>query len=142
VEKLRVKQQSRLNYIKAAEARSKLFHLYLNGRRRKNYMQTLSTPVGLVHSHEDKERHIFKHFSAQFGAPAPRDASLDWQRVGLPRLQLEPLDSEFSEEEVLAVVTEMAMNSQGRMVTLGRSSGQLGRYWLWCATSTSNMISI
>jgi hypothetical protein len=59
IEKLRAKQQSRLNYIRVAEANSKLFHLYLNGRCRKNHIQTLLTPDGLLHSHADKELHIF-----------------------------------------------------------------------------------
>ncbi|KAG2640579.1 hypothetical protein PVAP13_2KG100016, partial [Panicum virgatum] len=38
VEKLRLKQQSRLSAIRAAEANSKLFYLHANGRRRKNFI--------------------------------------------------------------------------------------------------------
>jgi hypothetical protein len=41
VEKLRAKQASRLNYIKAEEANSKLFFLCANGRRRKNHIFSL-----------------------------------------------------------------------------------------------------
>jgi hypothetical protein len=59
IEKLCAKQLSRLTYIKAAEAHYKPFFLQLNGRRRKNHIQTLLTPEGLLHTHEDKQRYIF-----------------------------------------------------------------------------------
>ncbi|KAG2573650.1 hypothetical protein PVAP13_7KG268510 [Panicum virgatum] len=39
VEKLRLKQKSRLTYIKASEANSKLFYLHANGRRKKNFIR-------------------------------------------------------------------------------------------------------
>jgi hypothetical protein len=41
VEKLRLKQQSRLTMIKATEASEKLFFLRVTGRRRKTYIQRL-----------------------------------------------------------------------------------------------------
>jgi hypothetical protein len=108
IEKLRVKQQSRLNYIRAAEANSKLFHLYLNGRCRKNHIQSLLTPDGLLHLHDDKELHIFQHFSSQFGPPMQRTITLDWNRLNLPRLELRPLEEAFTEEEVASVISDMA----------------------------------
>nr|TKW39904.1 hypothetical protein SEVIR_1G210300v2 [Setaria viridis] len=43
IEKLRVKQQSRIAHIKAAEAQAKLFHIHLNGRRRKKLHTSLGS---------------------------------------------------------------------------------------------------
>lgn len=80
----------------------------MNGRRRKNHIQTLLTPDGLLRSHGDKEKHIFEHFSNQFGAPTPREFSLDWGRLNIPRQDLRLLEENFTEEEVLAVINEMA----------------------------------
>lgn len=62
IEKLRAKQRARLSHIKAPDAHSKLFFLYANGRRKKNFIQKLSANGGVVHTHEDKEEHIFFFF--------------------------------------------------------------------------------
>jgi len=43
IEKLRARQRSRLKYLKAGDASSKIFFLSANGRRKKNYIQTLQT---------------------------------------------------------------------------------------------------
>ena len=108
VEKIRTKQQSRLTAIKEADAQSKLFFLQINGRKRKNYIMQLQTDSGQVHSHVDKEQHIFNHFSKHFGPPEARSFTLDWERLGLPRHDLSVLEEEFTEEEVHAVVMEIA----------------------------------
>jgi hypothetical protein len=108
IEKLRAKQHSTLTSIKTIEANSKLFFLHLNGRRRKNHIQTLATPEGLLHTHEDKEMHIFQHFNTQFGKRRTRASTLDWHRINLPRLDLSSLEANFSEEEVRVVITDMA----------------------------------
>lgn len=108
VEKSRAKHQSRLTGIKAADAQSKLFFLQINGRKQKNYIRQLQTDSGQVHTHADKEQHIFEHFSNHFGPPGARPFTLDWERLGLPRHDLSVLEEEFTEEEVRAVDMEIA----------------------------------
>ncbi|KAG2646665.1 hypothetical protein PVAP13_2KG227805 [Panicum virgatum] len=54
IEKLRVRQQSRLTFLRAGDANSKLFFLRVNGRRRKNFIQSLRTQQGVVHLQKDK----------------------------------------------------------------------------------------
>ena len=54
VEKLRVTQAARLNSIRAAEASSKLFYLQANGRRRKNFIQSLMSGTVTHFSHVAK----------------------------------------------------------------------------------------
>ena len=98
--KIRAKQQPRLMGIKAAEAQSKLFFLQINSRKRKNYIRQLQTDTGQVHTHVDKEQHIFEHYSKYFGPPGARPYTLDWDLVGLPRHDLRQLEEEFIEEEV------------------------------------------
>jgi hypothetical protein len=43
VEKLRAKQSARLTAIKAAETSSKLFYMQANGRRRRNFIQSIKS---------------------------------------------------------------------------------------------------
>ena len=101
VEKIRAKQQSRIRGIKAADAQTKLFFMQINGRKRKNYIKHLLTEDGQVHTHTEKEQHIFDHFSKQFGPPEARQFTLDWDRLGLP-------SHDLSEQEVHAVIKEIA----------------------------------
>ena len=59
VEKLRLKQQSRLSAIRAAEANSKLFYLHANGRRRKNFIKYLNSNGMIKHTQQEKEECVF-----------------------------------------------------------------------------------
>ena len=50
---------------------------------------------------------MFKYFSEQFGQPPQREMTLDWDVVGLPRLNLPHLEDEFTEEEIFAVIQDL-----------------------------------
>jgi hypothetical protein len=75
VEKLRARQASRLTYIKAAEANSKLFYLQANGRRRKNHIHSLESPSGTGYLQQDKEKIVYDHFSTHFGRHDEREVT-------------------------------------------------------------------
>lgn len=107
VEKLRTRQQSRLTWIKPNDAKSKLFFLSVNGRKRKNAIQSLVTPTGHVYTHQDKAEEIFKHFNGVFGNSEPREYTLDWETIRLPRHNLQHLEESFSEEEIHRTVMNM-----------------------------------
>ena len=108
VEKLRAKQASRFTAIQAAEANAKLFYLQANGRRRKNYISSIQTDVGISFAHDDKAAKLFEHFSGHFGTPPPRDFSLNWEQLGINRHDLSSLEEAFTEEEIKAVIVEIA----------------------------------
>lgn len=128
VEKLRAKQASRLTHIQAEEANAKLFYIQANGRRRKNTIHSLETESAVYHSHEEKSEALFNHYSSHFGRPGPRECTLNWQELGLQRHDLSSLEDPFSEEEVLAVIQEIAGDkAPGQMVTLVSSSSTIGR---------------
>ena len=78
------------------------------GQKRKNYIKHLLTEDGQVHTHTEKEQHIFDHFSKQFGPPEARQFTLDWDRLGLPSHDLSALEDDFTEQEVHAVIKEIA----------------------------------
>jgi hypothetical protein len=106
IEKMRAKQRSRLAHIKSSDAQSKLF--FLHGRKRKNHIQFLNTEEGSMHTHLDKRKHIFDHFSTQFRQKHPRTHTLDWGLIGLQRLELSSLEAPFNEEEVHEVIDDLA----------------------------------
>lgn len=108
VEKLRAKQKSRLNFIAAEEASSKLFYLQANGRRRKNTIHSLQTTEGTCYSHNSKAQEVFNHFSTHFGRPSPRQITFNWEELSLGRSDLLHLEDEFTEEEVHAVIQDIA----------------------------------
>ena len=106
VEKLRLKQQSRLSAIRAAEANSKLFYLHANGRRRKNFIKYLNSNGLIKHTQQEKDC-VYQHFHQQLGQSLPREYTIDWTTIHLNRCQLQHLEHEFSEEEVQHVVHQM-----------------------------------
>ncbi|WVZ49014.1 hypothetical protein U9M48_000396 [Paspalum notatum var. saurae] len=107
VEKLRARQASRLTYISAAHAKSKLFFLRINGRRRRNFIQHISTPTGTVFSQAEKNNHALHHFKSLLGTPPARSNTLNWDVIGLNTVQGDMLESPFEEEEVLAAITDL-----------------------------------
>ena len=50
---------------------------------------------------------MLNHFSKLFGPPPSRAETLNWENLGLPRVNLDHLEEEFSEEEIHAVVKEL-----------------------------------
>ncbi|CAN6171901.1 unnamed protein product [Urochloa humidicola] len=108
VEKLRAKQRSRLSHIRAEEANSKLFYLQANGRRCKNTIHSLQTADSVRYSHESKAQEAYNHFSAHFGRPPQRDVTFNWNELSLGNHDLSHLEEEFSEQEVHAVIADLA----------------------------------
>jgi hypothetical protein len=51
---------------------------------------------------------VHNHFKAHFANPAGREYTLNWNDVNLPCRNLEHLEEAFTEEEVLAVIQELA----------------------------------
>lgn len=99
---------SRLTHIRASEANAKLFCVQANGRRRKNAIHSLELASGVCYSHEQKAQALFQHCSNHFGNPGPRDSTFNWAELGIQRHDLSFLEDPFTEEEVLAVVQEIA----------------------------------
>ena len=108
VEKLRARQHSRLVSIRASEANSKLFYLHANGRRRKNFIRHLPTPNGLLTTHDEKANCVFQLFNSRIGTQQSREVTVDQDLIGLRRIDLQHLEDEFTEEEVNAVIQEIA----------------------------------
>jgi hypothetical protein len=139
VEKLRVRQASRLTSIKAAKANSKLFYLQANGTRRKNHIHSLLTAEGTCYTQEEKEKAIFDHFNAHFGPLEQRELALNWASLGLTRHDLSHLEAEFSFEEIHAVIKELAaeksLGPDGYIRVFFKSSWNTVKQDIWLAVN-------
>ena len=78
--------------------------------KRKNFIQKIHTATETVYDHKGKEQLIHRHFSNLFGTPAQRRFTLDWEAIGLHPLDLRALEEDFTEEEVQAVIHDLAVD--------------------------------
>lgn len=80
----------------------------------------MSANGGVVHTHEDKEEHIFfffcgdkeehiyQHFSTHFGQLQQCSHTLNWELISLHSLHIPSLEEVFPEDEVHAVILDLA----------------------------------
>jgi hypothetical protein len=94
-------------HINEGDANTKFFHLKVNARRRKNYIQRLRSGGGWAVSHQDKDDVIFEHFSRMMRRPEPRTCDINWQALHAPTTDLSHLDDPFTEQEIHRAIKEM-----------------------------------
>ena len=104
IDKMKLRQRSRLTWIRLGDANSKLFHARANGRRRRIYIQRLVTGAGMAVTTKDKEEVLFQHFSSHLGTTVPRHLSLDWTALGYVPHDLSELEAPFGESEIKEAV--------------------------------------
>jgi hypothetical protein len=104
IEKSRVRQKSRITWLKKWAASTEFFHIMANVKRRKIYIHSLQTNEGLVVSQTQKHAAIFNHFKLHIGTYFPRDCSLNFLELGWEPRHLSHLDLPFTEDEVKKVI--------------------------------------
>jgi hypothetical protein len=62
----------------------------------------------MVTSQTKKSKLIHSHFSEILGTPTTRTKAINWQQLGYVHHELEDLDAPFTEDEITAVIKEMA----------------------------------
>ncbi|KAM0903043.1 hypothetical protein ACQ4PT_018857 [Festuca glaucescens] len=100
IQKVKLRQRSRLTWIRLGDANSKLFHARANGRRRKVHIQTLNHASSVEITKEDKQEVLLQHFKGIMGTKAPRLLSLDWEGLNYPTHDLSDLDAPFDVDEI------------------------------------------
>jgi hypothetical protein len=101
IEKGRMRQRSRITWIKKGDANTKFFHIMTNNRKMKNFIHSLQTENGLMTTQEAKHEAIYSHFQKHIGTSIPRSCSLNydelrWQTTNLDHLELPFLEEAFS----------------------------------------------
>jgi hypothetical protein len=96
IEKSRIRQRSRLTYIRCGNANTKIFHIRASARRRKNYIHCLHTDEGIAIAHEEKEKVIGDYFKNHIGSAVPRTTTINWQSIGYTQHDLLDMEVPFS----------------------------------------------
>ncbi|XP_066392289.1 uncharacterized protein [Miscanthus floridulus] len=100
IEKSRIRQRSRLTYIRCGDTNIKFFHIRANARQRKNYIHCLHTERGMVMAHEEKQKVTGVYFRSHIGSTTPRPTAFNWQSLGYTVHDLIELEAPFSKEEM------------------------------------------
>jgi exonuclease III len=104
IQKIKLRQRARLTCIRVGDTNSKLFHARINGRRRKNFIQTLQSAEGIAIARQDKENVILHHFKQHLGMASSRRLGLDWANLHYVPRDLSELEVPFDEQEIRAAV--------------------------------------
>jgi hypothetical protein len=108
VRKIQIHQRSHLIWIKASDANTKLFHLRVNARCRKNYIPVLQHGSIICTTQQAKAAALHQHFSSQLGSAPRRHCMLNWIAIGSPLRNLQDLDNDLTEAEIQAAVMQMS----------------------------------
>lgn len=82
--KIKIRQRSRLTWIKEGDVNSKFFYLKANSRRRKNFIQSLQTPTGIAVTNQDKEEELYRFYKERLGTNFQRSVRLNWNSLQIP----------------------------------------------------------
>jgi hypothetical protein len=97
IQKIKLRQRSRLTWIRLGDANTKLFHARANRRRRKVYIQSLSTDSGTAFTAKDKEDTLLHHFRSLLSTKAHIQLAIDWVSLGYEPTDHSDLDVDFTE---------------------------------------------
>lgn len=75
--KLKIRQRSRMTWLKEGDVNSKFFHIKTNSRKRKNFIHLLQTPTWVAISAQDKEEELYRFFRERLGTNHQRILSLN-----------------------------------------------------------------
>src|SRR4051812_18667759 len=98
LERTLARQRSRILWLREGDACTRFFHTHASHRRRKNFISHLLVDNVRVSEHDDKAEAVDRFFGDLLGTSGDRPFSLDLDFLGLQSVDLQHLDSEFSEE--------------------------------------------
>ena len=114
IERARKRQASRISWLRAGDASTKLFHAKMRSCRWKNFIHALNVNNRVLVDHNEKEQAIFNHFSASLGQGERRNCTLNWEQLRIPVVTATELDGPFTMAEVwAAIVTSPAEKAPG-----------------------------
>jgi hypothetical protein len=107
IERSRVRQRSRLTWIKKGDANTWYFHIMAVVRKQRNFIAALGNGTLVVSSQQDKHGLIHDHFQQHLGTIAPRKHLINFQNPGWQLQQLHHLELPFTEQEVASTIQSM-----------------------------------
>ncbi|KAE8776883.1 hypothetical protein D1007_50376 [Hordeum vulgare] len=105
--KIKIRQRSRVMWLKAGDANTKFFQRKANARRNRNLIHVLHGPAGAVSTTVEMHKLAHDHFLSIFGTQQPTATSLNWEALDLDHVDLSDLEEEFSLEEIKEAINDM-----------------------------------
>jgi hypothetical protein len=99
--------QLRINWLREGDASTRLFHLHVRHRKRKNFIAKLESDGQVVTGHQDKANVMLEFFDRLIGTREQRDQTIDLEALGVHHHDLHMLDSPISEEEVWSTIRQL-----------------------------------
>jgi hypothetical protein len=94
------RQRSRIRHLSEGDANTTYFHMIARGRKRRNFIPSMTIDGHVIADHEGMEQALFDHFSAVFGTATVGRTTLNFDALGIQLLALLELDTDITSEEV------------------------------------------
>jgi hypothetical protein len=78
------------------------------GRKRRNFIPSLTLDGHLISDHVQMEQAMCNHFTEVFGRAASGGTTINFDALGLMPLQLEDLEADFDDAEVWNAIKAMS----------------------------------
>lgn len=127
LERIRLKQRSRLLYLKHSGTSAQFFRLKINARRRKKAIPAICCDWVWATTDEDKLQAAYDYFLNIMGSANPRTVAISLSTIGVASHNLSDLESDIMEDEVKKVI--MDMPSEKAPGPDGFSGGFFKRCW-------------
>lgn len=83
LERTMARQRSKIRQLAEGDANTAYFHLIARGRKRRNYIPSLTVNGHTLTEHDAMEQALHTHFSSVFGTTAPRGFTVNFQSLGI-----------------------------------------------------------
>jgi len=96
LERTMARQRSRVRHLAEGDANMAYFHLIARGRKRRNFIPSLSVAGHVVADHEGMERSLYDHFCRVFGTAMSSRTTINFPLLGIQPMPLAELDVRHS----------------------------------------------
>jgi hypothetical protein len=107
MERTMARQRSRIRWLREGDANTKLFHAVANGRRIKNFIPSIRVGDEIITEQDQKVEAFSDAYADILGTARTRLHTFDLDAVGMQPLELQDLESLFTEKEVWDTVREL-----------------------------------
>lgn len=91
---------ARISWLKDGDANTKLFHLHIRHRKRKNFVACRVDGEQILTSHEEKAACVDQFYTNLLGNSTDRERTIELEALGIPSFDLTDLEAPISEQEV------------------------------------------
>ena len=108
LERTMVRQRSRVRHLSEGDANTSYFHLIARGRKRRNFIPSLTVVGHVVADHDGMEQSLYDHFCGVFGTVTDGCSTINFAALGIHQLPLADLDVAIDVGEVWNAIKELS----------------------------------